>query len=64
MAMYEVTIDFEPMVVQIEVDDDGEFSIEKIAEAACKLDADGQVYHEQWWVGFVSDEHGEEVYAV
>lgn len=64
MTTYEVTIDFDPMVVQIEVDDDGVFSIEKIREEAEKLDANGHVYHENWYVGYVEDEDGEEVYAV
>jgi hypothetical protein len=61
MASYEVTIEFEPMVVQIELD--GEFDIESINQLAVQMDGDGQIYHDNWWVGYVEDEEGEQVWA-
>ena len=63
MASYEVTIEFEPMVVKMEVDDDGVFSIDKIKYAARDLDSNGHVYHDDWWVGYVEDENGDEVWS-
>lgn len=61
MAMYEVTIEFEPMRVEIELD--GEFNIESIKQLAVQLDGDGQIYHDDWWVGYVEDENGDEVWS-
>jgi len=61
MSTYEVTIEFEPMVVQIELD--GEFDIESINQIAVQMDGDGQIYHDNWWVGYVEDEKGEQAWA-
>jgi len=61
MATYEVTIEFEPMVVQIELD--GEFDIQSINQIAVQMDGDGQIYHDDWWVGYVEDEEGEQAWA-
>ena len=63
MSSYEVTIEFEPMVVKVEVDDDGVFSIDKIKYAARDLDSNGHVYHDDWWVGYVEDVNGDEVWS-
>jgi hypothetical protein len=61
MTKYEVTIDFEPLVVQVEID--GDFDIEKIIKEVVQLDEDGEIYHNGHWIGLVEDEKGNEVYA-
>lgn len=59
---YEVTIDFEPLVVEVEID--GDFDIEKVIKEVQQLDEDGEIYHSDHWIGLVEDEHGNEVYAL
>lgn len=61
MASYEVTIEFEPMVVQVELD--GKFDIESIKQIAVQMDSDGQIQAYDWWVGYVEDEEGEQAWA-
>ena len=61
MSSYEVTIEFEPMVVRIELDH--EFDIESIKQLAVQMDGDGQIYHEEWWVGYVEDDNGKELWS-
>lgn len=62
MPIFKVTIDFEPQTHDIELE---EFDMDKIEEAVGKLDEEGQIYHEGYWIGLVQDEdYDEEFYAV
>ena len=62
MKKYYVTIDFEPMV--IEVDIDGKFDMVKIMNEVSKLDDNGEIGYSDKWIGYVEDTEGNEVYAL